>query len=416
MKCPNCGFDNPRSEIYCLNCSNSLKGLSTGKRINRTPPILFISGAVVICILSLLLYKDAIFNHSHLVEPEETMSAYKTESTIDMVFGTTLQKNSMINRIAFVSNRDGDDEIFVMDIDGNNQTQLTFNDIDDSLPIWSPDGSRIAYIADDTPDSYLGYSVLMTIDIDGEDNISLHLYGNEYLIPVEWNSIGQKILIEESVIYIIDADGSDKRQITSLVSDNLGQDANWSPDGTLITYSRITGEDKPITNIFIMNEDGTELKQITFFSENSCYEPTWSPDGKRIAFEVEIDGYYELFIIDSDGTNLIQLTENDRADDYHPIWSPDGTKILYVSRYINNEGINNSISVIDLENGFSAPLFTEINKYARPNYSWSPDGELIVFDSISDGDYEIYVICVDGTNLKQITNNNDMDKFPMWSP
>lgn len=171
-------------------------------------------------------------------------------------------------RIAFSSNRNGNHEIYVMNANGTDVSQLTNGTGDNYHPSWSLDGRRIAF------SSYK----------DGD-------YG----------------------IYVMNADGTGVSRLTSGVS------PDWSPVGQQIAFS--SGSE-----VYVMNADGTGVSYLT-----DGISPAWSPDGQQIAFSSHRDGNWNIYVINSDGSNLTRLT-NHQDDDWDPAWSPDGRRIAFVAR------------------------------------------------------------------------------------
>ena len=261
-------------------------------------------------------------------------------------------------RIAFYSDRDGDYEIYLMNGDGSNVTQLTYNPAFDGVPGWSPDGSRIAFNS----------------DRDGDYEI-----------------------------YLMDADGSNVTQLTYNSADDVVP--RWSPDGRRIAfYSDRDGDEE----IYLMNADGSNVTQLT---DNSAteYDPSWSPDGERIAFHSDRDGDYEIYLMNADGSNVTQLTYNPAVDGV-PYWSPDGRRIAFQS---DRDG-DYEIYVMDAD-GSNVTQLT-YNPADDLQAHWSPDGEHFVFLSERDGDPEIHVMDTDGSNVTQLTHNDAVDWAPQWSP
>ena len=196
-------------------------------------------------------------------------------------------------RIAFISRVGPSYEIFVVDADGTNRRQLTQNN-DDGLPaffggpVWSPDGSRLAF---------------RSRDVDGE---------------TDWE------------IAVAHADGSGVLQLT----DNEWHDTApaWSPDGRLawtIVYDGVEFRYRSLddSEIYVVHvEDGT-LQELTD-NKYGDLNPVWSPDGTRIAFYSDRGKNYDIFVVDADGSNELQLTDNYERNQ-HPEWSPDGTRIAF---------------------------------------------------------------------------------------
>ena len=298
-------------------------------------------------------------------------------------------------QIVFVSNRDGhfrDDipgipklpapEIYVMAADGGNQQRLTNNPARDYAPSWSPDGKRIAFVS----------------DRDGHVN------------PIHgWPA---------SEIYVMAADGGNQLNLTNDANDDGSP--SWSPDGKRIVFSSDRDNDREHNiEIYVMDADGSNPQRLT----NNLTEdqhPSWSPDGKRIVFRARRPGHfesnfgitYEIYVMDADGGNEQRLTENRKNDDT-PSWSPDGKRIAFMSDR-KGDFQNFEIYVMDADGGNLQNLTNNRARDGSP--SWSPDGERITFTTTRDGNLnsEIYVMDADGGNLQNLTNNPDRDVNPAW--
>src|SRR6266567_5672538 len=146
-------------------------------------------------------------------------------------------------RILFGSNRDGDFEVYVMDVDGSNQTNLTRDPASDDSASWSPDGTSIAFAS----------------DRDGDYEI-----------------------------YVMNADGSEARQLT-MIDVEVASPA-WSPDGTRIGFTRGEGGSGS-RDLYLMSPDGSSVARLTSEGDIAWWPPTWSPDGTRIACETGTPRY-----------------------------------------------------------------------------------------------------------------------------
>ena len=278
-------------------------------------------------------------------------------------------------QIAFVSQRDGNPEIYVMDADGSNQRRLTNNHGDDWSPSWSPDGKRIVFFSD----------------------------RDEHPHPKHGRSTFE--------IYVMDADGGNLQRLTENRVDD--RDPSWSPDGKRIAFmSDRDGADLHF-DIYVMDADGGNEQKLTE-NPNTDRQPSWSPDGKQIAFSSVREGHfsYEIYVMDADGENQRRLTENLKTDLF-PSWSPDGKRIAFASDR-KGDFENFEIYVMDADGGDQRRL-TE-NREFDWQPSWSPDGERIAFMSERDGDgnSEIYVMDNDGNNPQNLTNHPDDDWDPAW--
>ena len=279
-------------------------------------------------------------------------------------------------RIAFVSDRDRNHEIYLMDDDGKNQRNLTNHPDTDLAPSWSPDGTRIAFMS----------------DRDGNDEI-----------------------------YVMDADGGNQQKLTNHPDSDYSP--SWSPDGKRIAF--VSDRDRlldihgfPTRDIYVMDADGENPQNLTNNPADD-WSPSWSPDGKRIVFMSYRDGHFigdfelitsEIYVMDVDGGNQQRLTEN-RKNDESPSWSPDGTRIVFSSDR-KGDFVNYEIYVMD-DDGGNLQRLTE-NRKNDGGASWSPDGKRIAFSSDRDGNREIYVMDADGGNQQKLTNHPRNDAGPEW--
>jgi WD40 repeat protein len=141
----------------------------------------------------------------------------------------------------------------------------------------------------------------------------------------------------------------------------------------------------------------------------SDFDPTWSPDGTRIAFRSQRDGNDEIYVMNADGTCQRNLT-NDSVYDWSPAWSPDGTRIAFARFFDGNPFTD--LAIINVDGSGLKRLTTASGEYP----TWSPDGTRIAFSTARDGNYEIYVMNADGTGQTRLTNNPAYDMSPAWSP
>jgi len=263
-------------------------------------------------------------------------------------------------KIAFSTNRDGNWEVYTMNPDGSNQTNVSNNPARDDYPCWSPDGTKIAF---------------------------------------ETGRHGTNEL------YIMNADGSGQTRLTTNGYDD--ENPCWSPDGTMIAFESELDGDDDIHTIFV---NGSGETALTHTSDEEEY-PNWSPDGTKITFDTDRVTSWEIYIMNADGSNQTRLTINSYEDGYTD-WSPDGSKIAFASG--RDTGDNFEIYIMNAD-GSNVVRLTN-NAYDDGFPCWSPDGTKIAFESDRDGNYEIYIMNADGSDPVRLTNNNSPDYAPKWQP
>ena len=209
-----------------------------------------------------------------------------------------------------------------------------------------------------------------------------------------------------SGIWSMDAGGHDEVRLTQL----LGGEANpsVSPDGSKIAFaSNFDG-----FSIWVMDVDGGNQHPITAGSFSD--HPAWSPDGKKIAFLSNRDGDSEIYVTDPDGGNATRLT-NSPGLDTEPTWSPDGTKIAFSS---GRAGAGTrQIYSIEADGDNPTRLSDGSGEDVQPD--WSPDGTKIAFshDIPNPSPGGIWVMDADGGNPTSLTDDaGSSDYAPAWSP
>ena len=181
----------------------------------------------------------------------------------------------------------------------------------------------------------------------------------------------------------------------------------WSPDGRFIAFSALTGGK---SDLFLYDLENGSLKAFTddFFAD---LHPSWSPDGRHIAYYAEINGKGDLFVADLEGATRKNIT-NTSSDEGGPAFSPDGAQIAFDA---DRDG-NFEIYVTRADGTSPAPLRLTTHPGRDVAPAWSPDGKKIAFMSNRDNpEFDIYEMNADGTNVRRLTSGGS-NWFPQYSP
>ncbi len=231
-------------------------------------------------------------------------------------------------------------------------------------------------------------------------------------------------------IFVVNSDGKDLRQLTAdplaafdLINHNSDFAPDWSPDGQHIIFtsyrenSNIFG-DYSFVYIYMMNPDGSNVQKwwaSDWWNHTTMDpQPDWSPDGKRIAFSANDDGYYygqDVFYASVEPAvySTRRLTSLTNSFAQYPAWSPNGRLIAFVDHRNYGSLQQDIIYVID--------LIGETKQIASGDHpTWSPDGQRIAFSRKGTVNSDIYVINADGSGEIQLTHNAGDNITPDWSP
>jgi TolB protein len=325
--------------------------------------------------------------------------------------------------IALARDVDETSTLFVYDVASRTDRRLIpDSEADDSWPVWSPDGKRIAFERYDWDTDSTDIGI---VGADGKgDRPVLATPDDDYnpqFTPDGMHLTFSSDRASNADIAVANADGTNERVIVSSAA--WDYDPSWSPDGTALVFTsdRSTGlpvlsrtdgptpaqvSAEPGREIYRVQADGTGLRRLTK-SPADDVSAAWGP-GNRIAFESDRSGDPEIWTVEADGTDPKQVTRHDGWDG-DPDWSPDGTRIAYASE----RGDDTEIFVTSVD-GKDTVQITR-NDADDDGPAWSPDGRLIAFESEVRGPWDVWVAESDGNGVRRVTRTPGYDEYPDWA-
>ena len=266
--------------------------------------------------------------------------------------------------------------------------------------------SLIAFIhgSINTPDA------IHTMNPDGSSVHSTDQYGKE----IRWSPDGRSILYAAtgydpldgyySHIYLLDVASNELQQLTA--HDGIKSNARWSPDGNQIAFTN--HERSPQDDVYVMRPDGSQLRNVTNTPSTSERLLNWTPDG-RLLIELDQNGESGYYYINLDGTGHTPQPMFPSGTD-EAAWSPDANLVALTIW-------SGEIAEIYLMNSDGSDLrnLTQNEAHDRTP-TWSPDSQRLAFCSDRDGSDDIYTIRVDGSEIMKLTNSPSYDCAPTWSP
>ena len=315
-----------------------------------------------------------------------------TAAVLAIAAGAALGLGSAGNgRLAFVADAAGRPQVFTIEPDGTGLRQVTKrpNGAGEYGLTWSADGSSLIYVVSTNRD------LMYTSAVDGRGvrrlspRCSGQCLGDDN--PVVTRS-GTKIAFERAFgpvvndnaaivgIFTTNADGSGLKQLTQKKKRSVTEDhrPTWSPDGRRVAFQRLD-RSKSRGAIFVVNANGAHLRQVTPYSLDGA-NPRWSRDGTRILFNNDEESGSgnpaNLYTIRLDGTGLTKLTNyGGTSQAFVDDWSPDGTQI--VVHFIGADSVGAAINQLYLLNadGSGAHALTQLNANANPRRAmWGTSG------------------------------------------
>jgi len=276
---------------------------------------------------------------------------------------------------------DAEGDIWLADPDGSDVRRLTNGPETEHGPIWSPDGTRLAYLVNDER----GTSDLVHSDAAGGDRIVVASGLQEpSVLPQAWSPDGTRLVYSSPGddgtprVFVAQADGSGTIQVGDPTL--MAKDPAWSPDGRSITFqggsateAPVDPSDPPKRGIYVMDADGSDprlVSQVVGKGEYAFSMPLWSPDSTRIVTYAGPYSGFDIWVFEADGGGEVRVSDS-VGDHYWATWSPDGTRIAFDQQA---QGVR--IAIADADGSEVRVLDEPLIDRWEP--VWSPDGTRVV--------------------------------------
>ena len=346
--------------------------------------------------------------------------------------GVENQKTNQEYDIAYISNRTGTNQLYKIDMNGDNEIRLTNDSENYFHPSFSADGSKLLFYSESA-----GNDEIYIMDSNGDNLLNIsNSPSNDNLC--QFSHDGSKVVFTSNrdgnrEIYIMNSDGSNQTRLT--YNNFTDHSPGFSPDGSQIVFYQVTALDSSTLdaeyNVYIIDIDGQNLQNLTvntkyYLKTNfipdydyGVYDaaPVFSSDGSKIVFTTYYKNHgFDITLMDCDGKNQKRIT-NTLGSNIAPIFCPFGSKIIFRShRYANFD-----LFLMNFDGTDQVSITPNTNHVYFSDFS--PDGSKILFYDNNDLDlssfkYKVYIMDSNGENRKMLSQSSwyHHDIFPIFQP
>lgn len=328
----------------------------------------------------------------------------------------SVQARKLEDKIVFVSERQGTPEVFLAEgLDGH-PFQLT-RDLFASSPSISPDGTEVVFVS--TPPAQTANILKLNIAKRRIEQLTHNAKKDIRYEYLDWSPDARKILFimitptpegSKTDLCVMDTDGREIRHILQPDPTTRILNPSWSPDSNHIIY-------RQDFRIFIIDDNGNNVVNVPQDRFKHGFLPAWSPKRTQIGY-IEIvttsqppPNPLQIYMMNIAAANVIPLTSGGDEDRIPLAWHPDGQRILFVTLTTQWSDLfvmdNNGENIINLTQ----------TPELEGNASWSPDGKQIVFHrEVGEEEIAIFIMEADGQNPQRLTFEIDLNLAPAWSP
>lgn len=283
----------------------------------------------------------------------------------------TVKLGTTNSELAFISDRDGDWDIYLLSPDGTLKNLTQESDGHEYFMNFTFDGKAVAFYSSDS-----GEVTPAVVKVDGSD-----------FKTMSWVEAFASMLAEG----------------------RTDSDPAWSPDSKQIVWSKMRGFG---VDLYLANADGSNEESLVNKGPTDS-APAWSSDGQKLTFTADQTDQQNVYVLDIASGEATRLTEDNW--DFQPVWSMENDRILF-ARDVDDDLENGTIPLFIMnQDGSDLREFAETDKF-KGDPTYSPDGSQVVYMSNEDGNWHIYLMDSDGSNVRRVTEGDSNNMFPAWRP